>query len=112
MTDTKANLDLGLGIFAVMTFILGWFVYGGINGALAMVLIEILIGFTCLFGLIPIIGVLFYWLVAHFWVIPWVLSLTQLSNSFVVGFLFSLGLLGSIILTIISTIAIIGWAIK
>ena len=59
MTKKELNLQSNLGttiIFLALFGILGYFVYGGLNGALSVILLGIAYDLSILIGLIPFIG--------------------------------------------------------
>ena len=96
-------------IYPFLAFTLGYFQYGGLDGGLAVLLYDIIIGFASLLGFIPIAGVLLYFMVAKFIITPWVLSFTGITESWVTSLFFFLGLGSSIIATIMSTLFLIAF---
>ena len=64
----------GAGIAFVFFTIMGYFVYGGLDGALAMIVLYLVLATVALLSLIPFIGiVLQYWVsteIAMMWIMP------------------------------------------
>ena len=54
--SNKSSSGGGVGLLTIAGTILGYFVYGGLDGALGVFLLGILGGFTALLGFIPFIG--------------------------------------------------------
>lgn len=61
-----------LAIFAI----LGYFTYGGINGALAMVVMYFVVSFTTLFALVPYAGIFVQNYVTTGYVFPYLFTVT------------------------------------
>ena len=69
MSEKELNLQSDVGtaiIFLALFGILGYFVYGGLNGALSVVLLGIAYDLSILIGLIPFIGFIFQAIVMKF----------------------------------------------
>ena len=69
-----------LSTTTLLSFLLGYFVYGGLEGGLGMALLSLLLGILMIISLIPILGNITY-----FWVgtkiLDWVLTLTGLGRT-------------------------------
>lgn len=99
--------ELGYGsLFAVLFSVLGYFVYGGLDGFFGILLLDILLTLTSLTGLIPIVGVLIYAIIGWMFVVPWTLEFTGLATTWVVPVVFTANLIGTVIMTVTVTIYI------
>lgn len=87
--------------------ILGYFVYGNIEGAIGAWLIYIVVGMGVLLCIVPIIGFFVYYFLAKYWIIPKLLILTNLHQTWLISLIFYVDLAIGLILTVL----IIGWII-
>jgi len=55
---------------------MGYFVYGGLDGALAMIVLYLLLGVVALLSLIPFIGIVLQYWVSTQITIMWIISIT------------------------------------
>jgi hypothetical protein len=66
---------------ALFAFLTGWFIYGGLNPALALLAFAVIITITSMIGIIPIAGPALYWFLAKKQVIPlaiqWVANISD-----------------------------------
>jgi len=96
---------LGLDFFLVLLFgALGYFVYQGVNGALAMVILTILYALATLLSLIPFFGAFVQWLVMAYAINPFVFHLTHIHYTWLVAVAFWVYLGLGIVITAIMTI--------
>jgi hypothetical protein len=56
MTNEKAGIGIWLTVWAILA-LLGYFIYSGVNGALAILLIYLVVGFCTLLSIIPFVGI-------------------------------------------------------
>jgi len=100
----KKRTGAGVTFTSFMLFaILGYFVYGGIDGALGMILSDMLLSLTALLGFIPVVGVVLYWVTANNIVMPAIFNLTGLHSTWLTTILVYFGLAVSILATLISS---------
>lgn len=81
-----------LAIFAI----LGYFTYGGINGALAMVVMYFVVSFTTLLALIPYAGIFVQNYVTTSYVFPYLFSITGTYPSVLTDAIYAIFLVFSI----------------
>ena len=98
-------------IFLILAFILGYFQYNGLGGGLAIILLDILLGFASLLGIIPIAGVVLYWIVAETLIIPFVFDFTGIAASWVIDLFLWLNLIVSVIFTTVALLCLIAYTI-
>jgi hypothetical protein len=105
VNDVSIGGSFGFSFFLAA---LGYFVYGGLDGAVAIFLLSLAIGFLSLLGFIPVLGVgVFYW-IATGWAFPNIMAFTHLAGySWLTAAILYLYLFLSIIFTIISTFVIL-----
>jgi hypothetical protein len=99
---------IGIDFLLVLLFgALGYFVYHGVGGALAMVILTILYALASLLSLIPFVGAFVQWLVMSYAIKPFVFHLAHIHSTWLtfVAFWVYLGL-GIIITFIMSLIAL------
>jgi len=65
-------------VLLVLWAVLGYFVYGGMDGALAMILLSIVLGLAVPVALIPFVGFIVYAFLAYYVILPWVIDLTKI----------------------------------
>ena len=93
---------IGLIVFAC----LGYFVYGGIGGAIAIVVVCFIYGLTTLLSFIPYAGFVVQFLTIHYLAWPWVSEFTNIGESWLTTAILCLTIISGFIYTIASTIAI------
>ena len=99
---------LSLDFLLVVLFgALGYFVYHGVGGALAMVILTILYAFASLLSLIPFAGAFVQWLVMTFAINPFVFHLTHIHYTWLVAVAFWVYLALGIIMTIIMSLIVL-----
>ena len=109
MTGTSAGGGIETGwLLIVLWGILAYFVYDGVGGVLAIVLLGILFALSTILALIPFgMGVVAQVLVMKFVILPFVLDLTGLSATWLTGVMFWVYIVLGIITTIVITLAIV-----
>ena len=104
MSESKGSSTLGWVFWSVIWACVGYFEYGSVDGALAMLLLSIVTGVTAIFGVIPIIGIGLTWW-ANKYVIGWLLGYVASTWIIEVISLASLGM--SIVLTMLVIILVV-----
>ncbi len=106
MSDSKSSsVSFGLPILSML---LGYFVYGGLNGALGMGLLSILAGITIMLGLIPVLGNIIQYVLLKSWLFPEVLAFVGLKATWLTGVLLWCNVVSGIILSLIIIVVVIG----
>jgi hypothetical protein len=95
---------LPIGFWTFFLSALGYFVYGGLGGFLAIFLYTILMGLTIILGFIPLVGIPLQ-IAAMIWLIePFVFNLTgihgTLLTAFIFGYNFAIGIFINIFITL------------
>jgi len=99
---------LGFDFLLVVLFgALGYFVYHGVGGALAMVILTILYALATLLSLIPFAGAFIQWLVMTYAINPFVFHLTHIHYTWLVAVAFWVYLGLGIIMTIIMSLIVL-----
>ena len=93
-------------LFKALFPLLGYFVYGGIKGALAILLLCIICDFTLFLSLIPFVGWLVQALVMRF-AITKILALTCVSTTWLISTIFWVYLVFGIIISIASSLTLL-----
>ncbi len=86
---------------------LGYFVYGGLDGALAVFILSILYGLCLFLALIPFAGALIQYLIMDRLVTPWVFSLTRIGPTWLTALMFWVTLAEGAVFTLLTSIAVI-----
>jgi len=99
---------LGFDFLLVVLFgALGYFVYHGVGGALAMVILTILYALATLLSLIPFFGAAVQWAVMAYAINPFVFHLTHIHYTWLVAVAFWVYLALGIIMTIIISLIVL-----
>lgn len=93
-------------IFSIIFGILGYFVYGGIDGFFAVFAYSFLIGLFALIGLIPIFGPIIYLPLTFFWFNPAWMELTGIWWSWLLLLIYVIGFIESLAYTAVATIVV------
>jgi hypothetical protein len=93
---------IGLIVFAC----LGYFVYGGISGSAATVVVCFIYGLTAIIALIPYVGFIAQIATIHFFVWPWISELTKIQATWLTTVLLILTIISGFIYTASTTFAI------
>jgi hypothetical protein len=91
---------------------LGYFVYGGMNGALAMVVVWFIYQLCLLLALIPFIGVFIQAFVTFNYAWPWVAQLTSVGASWLTTLMFVVSVILGIMVTIATSLLLMGGSIN
>ena len=86
---------------------LGWFVYGGLDGAFGMVIFGTLTALSILIALIPFgVGIVLQALVLFLWLIPTAFSFTGLYHTWITWLDIGIAMFVGLILNVLMTIGI------
>ena len=76
---TKSSTNFGGGLLLILFFaILGYFIYGGIQGFFGIILLGIIMTILLILSLIPYIGGIIYLFLNWFFIIPAIMDFTGL----------------------------------
>ena len=76
---TKSSTNFGGGLLLILFFaILGYFLYGGIQGFFGIILLGIIMTILLILSLIPYIGGIIYLFLNWFFIIPAIMDFTGL----------------------------------
>jgi len=104
---------IGIDILLILLFsALGYFVYHGVGGALAMLILTILYALATLLSLIPFFGAFVQWLVMIFAIKPFVFHLTHIHSTWLTSAAFWVYLGLGIVMTAIMTLAVLAVLLK
>ena len=99
---------IGIDILLILLFsALGYFVYHGVDGALAMLILTILYALATLLSLIPFAGAFFQWLVMTYAIRPFVFHLTHIYSTWLTSAAFWVYLGLGIIITLIMSLIVL-----
>ncbi len=91
-------------VFFVAT---AYFVYGGVGGMLAVLILAVLYGIVLLLAIIPFGGVIIQVLVMYFVIWPWVSEFTGIEATWLTALMFWVQVIAGIILTLAVTAIIV-----
>jgi hypothetical protein len=94
-------------LLTILWVALGYFVYGGFSGALAILVLSLLFSVTILVSLIPFVGVVIQGLIMNYWIVPWTFGVTGITATWLTGIIFWINIIIGLIFTIITSIATI-----
>jgi hypothetical protein len=107
------NYGLGFDFLLVLLFgALGYFVYHGVGGALAMVILTILYALAGFLSLIPFAGAAIQWAVMAYAINPFVFHLAHIHYTWLVAVAFWVYLGLGIVMTAIMTLAALAVLLK
>jgi hypothetical protein len=86
---------------------LGYFVYGGLDGALAVFILSFLYGLCLFLALIPFAGAAIQYLVMDRLVTPWVFSLARIEPTWLTALMFWVTLAEGAVFTLLTSLAVI-----
>jgi len=115
MNESKEYIYYGLGIdftLPILFAALGYFVYDGVSGALAMLILTILYALAGLLSIIPFAGAAIQWAVMAYAINPFVFHLTHIHYTWLVSIAFWVYLAFGIIITAIMTIPIVAYIVS
>jgi fructose-specific phosphotransferase system IIC component len=94
-------------LFTILWVALGYFVYGGLSGALAILVLSLLFDVVILVSLIPFVGVVIQGLIMNYLIAPWVFGVTSITATWLTTSMFWINIIIGFVLTIIMSIATI-----
>jgi len=98
------SISGGIISFSTVLFaIIGYFVYGGLDGMLAMLLFILATELFACLGFIPIVGPLFYIGSVQYLVYPVIFEITGITSTWLTELVFFVGLAESILFTVLMT---------
>jgi len=98
-------LPIGFWTFFLST--LGYFVYGGLGGFLAIFLYVLLMGLTIILSLIPLFGIPLQVATAIWLIEPFIFNLTGIHGTLLTAFIFGYKLAIGIFINVLITLAVI-----
>jgi hypothetical protein len=109
MSEGKVSVNLGSLPFLIVAAILGYFVYGGIDGALAMIVFTLAIGVVSLISLIPLVGFIIYALLVYMWVFPWIMPILHIYPTWLTSGIFGIYVVATFVVSLMSAGVFIKW---
>jgi len=107
------SYGLGSDLLLILLFsALGYFVYHGVGGFLAMLILTILYALATLLSLIPFFGAFVQWLVMTFAIRPFVFHLAHIHSTWLTFVAFWVYLALGIVITAIMTLAVLAVLLK
>lgn len=100
----KINTNQNSLIVILLIAVIGYFVYGTIDGALAIFILTTLGGFVAILGLIPFVGAILTYFVYIDFMQPFVFSLTGIGATWLTLVLYWFYMILSVILTVATSI--------
>lgn len=102
--SNSGNVGGGGLIFFLVIAALGYFVYGGIGGAIAMFILTFVYGLVSLLSLIPFVGVFVQGLAMFYLVNPWIFGFTGITSTWLTGLVFWINIIVGIFATIVTSL--------
>lgn len=102
-------------LIALFAFLTGWFVYGGLSSAFALLALAVIITITSVVGFIPIAGPVLYWFICKRYALPtgiqWITNISDTVTAenaikWPVDVIFYIGLANAILATIVTVFII------
>jgi len=92
------------GVVGLALILLSYFLYGGVDGAIAVLLTMVVLSAVAILGVIPIFGVLIYGYLGYYYIIPYIIDVTPIPEmDWVMWVLFAIAGVISLALTYDST---------
>ncbi|MCK9577133.1 MAG: hypothetical protein M0R51_14610 [Clostridia bacterium] len=88
--------------------VLGYFVYDGINGAIAIFALSFLYSAAALISIIPGIGIIIQYYVSIYLILPFIIELTGITVSWLTTAMLVVSMIYGVIITIIMVYAVMG----
>lgn len=96
------------GVIGLALILLAYFVYGGIDGAIAILLTMVVLSAVAILGVIPIFGVLIYGYLGYYHILPYIIDVTPIEGmDWIMWTLFILAGLLALSLTYDSTMRLV-----
>jgi len=102
MSEKKSS-EISIGsewTLIILWAALGYFVYNGLKGVFAMLILSILFALATFLALIPFVGVLLQGLVMHFIIAPWVFEFTGITATWLTSLIFWIDIIFGCIITV------------
>lgn len=113
-SDVDKNITNYMGSFSglmsgsILMLAVGWFIYGGFNGAFGLVIFSSLTIMSILFALIPFgIGIIIQTTFIFMWIIPTIYNLSGIYDTWITWLIICGSLLIGIIFNIIATVKVL-----
>lgn len=100
VTSTNCWISISMLLFWM---ICGYFVYGGIDGALAMFVCSFIIGLVAFLSFIPFVGIFLQYWVSTAYAFPFIFDLTHVEASWVTTAIFAVDMIVGVFFYIIFT---------
>lgn len=98
---------IGTGSTTILLAAIAYFVYGGISGSLAVIILALLSGLAGIVSFIPIVGVGIQWYIMSNWIFPWTFGLTGITATWITSLIFWGYLAIGAIISILMAVAVI-----
>lgn len=108
--DRKKTVSWALPLWYFAIFCIGFFAYGGLQGGLALFLLTFVSNLLVFLGLIPFIGFALCLVLSRFVVYPYMFEFLGITATIWTSAIFWFGGIIAILLTILTTIALLGGA--
>jgi fructose-specific phosphotransferase system IIC component len=109
MSEKKSSgISLGseLGL-TILWAALGYFVYNGLAGTFAMIILSILYGLATILAFIPFIGVILQGLLMYFLITPWVFEFTGITATWLTVLVFWIDIIFGCIITLVMSLFVL-----
>jgi hypothetical protein len=90
-------------IFVVLFTALAYFVYNGVEGALAVLILCILYSLASFIAFIPFVGIILQVLVMRYFIDPFVFNLTKIHSTWLISAIFTVYVVAGAFFTLIMT---------
>ena len=94
----------GTWLLIILWAALGYFVYNGLTGVFAMIILGVLFGLVILLASIPFVGVVIQGLVMYFLIQPWVFDFTGITGTWLTSLIFWIDIIFGCIITLVMTL--------
>lgn len=111
MSDSKSAIG-GIGATPFIFAAIGYFVYGGLDGAIGMFLLAFASNLTALVCVVPFIGIGIYYVLATEIVYPYILNFAGIEPTWLTAVLFALHFIMGLLLTAFTSIFTAGAILK
>lgn len=106
MTDYTAGGGSTI-VWMLFWAVLGFFVYDGLNGALAMIVLSFLFGLAALLSIIPVVGVFIQYYVSITYILPFIINLTGITATWLTTTMLVVSIIMGIIITAMTTFVLL-----
>jgi hypothetical protein len=110
MVDIQYNNSYTTPFLLILLWmLLGYFIYGGVDGALAMGLLGLLYALSILISLIPFAGIFIQYYVMIDVIFPYICEITGITATWLTTVMFAVNLIFGILVWIIMSVAVAWW---